>query len=47
MGHDGSSRRIDRRQFLRTSGTVGAIAAFPGLLTACGSDSAEGAAETR
>ena len=43
MGHDGSSRRIDRRQFLRASGTAGAIAAFPGLLSACGgSDSAGG-----
>jgi branched-chain amino acid transport system substrate-binding protein len=36
VGDDSTLRRLDRRQFLRASGTVGAVAAFPGLLSACG-----------
>jgi len=42
VGDDGIPRRIDRRQFLRRTGALGAMAAFPGVLSACGSDSEGG-----
>lgn len=38
----GIDRRIDRRQFLRRTGALGAMAAVPGLLGGCGGDAGAG-----
>jgi branched-chain amino acid transport system substrate-binding protein len=37
MGQEESRARIDRRDFMRRAGALGAMTTFPGLLAACGS----------
>jgi len=42
MGQEENWRLIDRRDFMRRAGVLGAMSTFPGLLAACGSSDDEG-----